>query len=224
MQKVLEMLKLTFLLKRSTKEQFSECCLRFCYNKNSFLTKPPPATNPTQIAPLPMVKVQLLIPATCASGSAVSQILLPSTATHANTDPTVTCTNSSDSFINIDPPLAPSTTRAPTNDHCSRLAIANASEIHNFRLEACNVLQQLNTAAAWITNNVPMVQTIDQIIGPVFNQFQAQQLGVQCKIQEQVQATNAHFAALAEQMQQLISTTTALPVARNNPPHLDHCA
>uniref|UniRef100_A0A915L2E0 Uncharacterized protein n=1 Tax=Romanomermis culicivorax TaxID=13658 RepID=A0A915L2E0_ROMCU len=52
-----------------------------------------------------------------------------------------------------------------------------------------------NTAAARITNNVPMVQTIDQIIRTVSDQFQAQQLCVQCKIQEQTKATNAGFAA-----------------------------
>uniref|UniRef100_A0A915KFZ6 Uncharacterized protein n=1 Tax=Romanomermis culicivorax TaxID=13658 RepID=A0A915KFZ6_ROMCU len=45
----------------------------------------------------------------------------------------------------------------------------------------------------------------------------AQQLRVQCEIQEQVQSINALFAALAEQMQQLISTTTAAAIAHNNP-------
>uniref|UniRef100_A0A915HEM8 Uncharacterized protein n=1 Tax=Romanomermis culicivorax TaxID=13658 RepID=A0A915HEM8_ROMCU len=107
---------------------------------------------------------------------------------------------------------------SPANDHRSSMAIANANEVHNFWLEACNTLKQLSTAAARITNNVPMVQTIDQIIGPLSDQFQARQLCVQCEIQEQVQATNACFRALAEQMQQLICTTAAAAVAPNNPP------
>uniref|UniRef100_A0A915JEW6 Uncharacterized protein n=1 Tax=Romanomermis culicivorax TaxID=13658 RepID=A0A915JEW6_ROMCU len=64
------------------------------------------------------------------------------------------------------------------------------------------MLDQLSTAAARITNNVPTVQTIDQIIGAISDQFQAQQLGVQLEIQEQVKSANACFAALAEQMQQ----------------------
>uniref|UniRef100_A0A915I461 Uncharacterized protein n=1 Tax=Romanomermis culicivorax TaxID=13658 RepID=A0A915I461_ROMCU len=60
-----------------------------------------------------------------------------------------------------------------------------------------------------------MVQTIDQIISAISDQFQAQQIRVQCEIQEQAKATNAHFATLAEQMQQLISTTAAATNARN---------
>uniref|UniRef100_A0A915I9I1 Uncharacterized protein n=1 Tax=Romanomermis culicivorax TaxID=13658 RepID=A0A915I9I1_ROMCU len=44
-----------------------------------------------------------------------------------------------------------------------------------------------------------------------------QQLQVQCKIKEQAQVTNARFAAIAEQMQQLIATTTISATARNNP-------
>uniref|UniRef100_A0A915I4Z8 Uncharacterized protein n=1 Tax=Romanomermis culicivorax TaxID=13658 RepID=A0A915I4Z8_ROMCU len=58
---------------------------------------------------------------------------------------------------------------------------------------------------------------MDQIIGTVSNQFQAQQSCLQREIQEQVQSTNAHFAALAQQMQQLISTTTAAAVEPNPP-------
>uniref|UniRef100_A0A915IG83 Uncharacterized protein n=1 Tax=Romanomermis culicivorax TaxID=13658 RepID=A0A915IG83_ROMCU len=135
---------------------------------------------------------------------------------HANTDPTFTCTDSSDSFINIDLLLAPTATRAPANDHRSSLAIANANEVHDFRLEAWDALEQLSTAAAQITNNVPMVQTIHQIISAVSDQFQAQQLHVQREIPEQVQATNACFTALVEQMQPLISTTTTSAIACNN--------
>uniref|UniRef100_A0A915KSJ1 Uncharacterized protein n=1 Tax=Romanomermis culicivorax TaxID=13658 RepID=A0A915KSJ1_ROMCU len=54
-------------------------------------------------------------------------------------------------------------------------------------------------------------------MGAVSDQFQAQQLCIQCKIQEQTKATNAHFAILAELMQQLISTTAAANNARNRP-------
>uniref|UniRef100_A0A915JUB7 Uncharacterized protein n=1 Tax=Romanomermis culicivorax TaxID=13658 RepID=A0A915JUB7_ROMCU len=44
-------------------------------------------------------------------------------------------------------------------------------------------------------------------MGPISDQFQAQQLRVQRETQEQVQVTNVCFTTLAEQMQQLISTT-----------------
>uniref|UniRef100_A0A915L1W9 Uncharacterized protein n=1 Tax=Romanomermis culicivorax TaxID=13658 RepID=A0A915L1W9_ROMCU len=53
----------------------------------------------------------------------------------------------------------------------------------------------------------------------ISDQFQAQQLPVQCEIQEQTKATNARFAALAEQIQQLISTTAA---ATNVHDYYDH--
>uniref|UniRef100_A0A915IDK1 Uncharacterized protein n=1 Tax=Romanomermis culicivorax TaxID=13658 RepID=A0A915IDK1_ROMCU len=56
------------------------------------------------------------------------------------------------------------------------------------------------------------------MIGAISDLFQAQQLHLQCGIQEQVQSTKVRFAALAKQMQQLISTTTAAALARNNPP------
>uniref|UniRef100_A0A915IRA2 Uncharacterized protein n=1 Tax=Romanomermis culicivorax TaxID=13658 RepID=A0A915IRA2_ROMCU len=65
---------------------------------------------------------------------------------------------------------------------------------------------------------MPTVQTIDQIIGAISDQFQAQELGVQWEIQKQVQTMNAQFVTLAEQMQQLISTTTAATTVGNNPP------
>uniref|UniRef100_A0A915IZF4 Uncharacterized protein n=1 Tax=Romanomermis culicivorax TaxID=13658 RepID=A0A915IZF4_ROMCU len=76
-------------------------------------------------------------------------------------------------------------------------------------IEAHEALEQLSNATARITNNVPTMQTIDQIIGTILDQLQVQGLQVQCEIKEQTQATNAQFTTLAEQMQQLIATTTA---------------
>uniref|UniRef100_A0A915KMX9 Uncharacterized protein n=1 Tax=Romanomermis culicivorax TaxID=13658 RepID=A0A915KMX9_ROMCU len=102
----------------------------------------------------------------------------------SNNDPIVTYTDSLDSFINSDPPEAPATTRVLVTDHRSSFTIANANEAHNFRIEARDALEQLSTATAQITNNVPTVQTIDQIIGTVSDRFQAQQLCVQREIQE----------------------------------------
>uniref|UniRef100_A0A915J5G4 Uncharacterized protein n=1 Tax=Romanomermis culicivorax TaxID=13658 RepID=A0A915J5G4_ROMCU len=104
------------------------------------------------------------------------------------------------------------------NCECLTVAIATTNEVQNYQLEARHALDQLNTAVASITNNVPTVQTIDQIIGAVSYQFQARQLCVQCEIQEQAQATNSCFAALAEQTQQLISSTAAAAAACNNMP------
>uniref|UniRef100_A0A915HGX7 Uncharacterized protein n=1 Tax=Romanomermis culicivorax TaxID=13658 RepID=A0A915HGX7_ROMCU len=76
----------------------------------------------------------------------------------------------------------------------------------------------INTTKARITNNVPTVQTINQVIGAVSDQFKAQQLCVPSEIQEQGKSTNVRFAALAEQMQQLISTTAAATNVFGRPP------
>uniref|UniRef100_A0A915IHV5 Uncharacterized protein n=1 Tax=Romanomermis culicivorax TaxID=13658 RepID=A0A915IHV5_ROMCU len=58
-------------------------------------------------APLPLSQNSTTSTTKCASPSAVSQILPPSTAGHANNDTIVARTDSSDSFINIDPLQAP---------------------------------------------------------------------------------------------------------------------
>uniref|UniRef100_A0A915HLI2 Uncharacterized protein n=1 Tax=Romanomermis culicivorax TaxID=13658 RepID=A0A915HLI2_ROMCU len=88
-------------------------------------------------------------------------------------------------------PTAPAATHALVTNHRSSLAMANANEVHNFQIKARNALEQLSTTTARITNNVPTVQTIDQIIGAVSDQFQAQQLRVQHEIQEEEEASHS---------------------------------
>uniref|UniRef100_A0A915J6H4 Uncharacterized protein n=1 Tax=Romanomermis culicivorax TaxID=13658 RepID=A0A915J6H4_ROMCU len=123
--------------------------------------------------------------------------------------------NANSDFVTA--PIAPAATGASITDHGSSLAIAKANKVQSFLVEACDALEQLSTTTPQITNNVPTVQTMDQIIGIVAHQFQTQQQHVQQEIQEQVQFTNAGFTALAGQMQQLMSTTTTTAVAHNPP-------
>uniref|UniRef100_A0A915HF02 Uncharacterized protein n=1 Tax=Romanomermis culicivorax TaxID=13658 RepID=A0A915HF02_ROMCU len=172
----------------------------------------------TSLRPPSSGQSSIIAAATCASASAVSQIPPPRPVPPSSNDPTIAPTISTDSFINIDPWQAPAETPALVTNHRSSLVIANTNEVHNFQIEAHDALEQFSTPMARITNNIPTVQTIDQIIGAVSDQFQAQQLRVQREIQEQVQSINARFTALAEQMQQLISTTTLPPAVAHNPP------
>uniref|UniRef100_A0A915IE95 Uncharacterized protein n=1 Tax=Romanomermis culicivorax TaxID=13658 RepID=A0A915IE95_ROMCU len=174
------------------------------------------APTPNLVAPPVLAQVSDTAATKDTRVPAISQVLLPTNTAHPEIDPNIDHTHFMESFVNLDLPLAPVATLAPTCDHCSSLTMANAN-VHNFRLQAHDALEQLNTPAARITNNVPTVQTMDQTIGAISHQFQAQQLCVQHKIQEQVQTTNVHFAPLTEQMQQLFSTTTAAAVAHNNP-------
>uniref|UniRef100_A0A915JUY6 Uncharacterized protein n=1 Tax=Romanomermis culicivorax TaxID=13658 RepID=A0A915JUY6_ROMCU len=174
------------------------------------------APTPNLVAPPVLAQVSDTATTKDTRVPAISQVPPPTNPTHPEIDPNIDHTHSMESFVNLDLPLAPAATLAPTCDHCSSLTMANAN-VHNFQLQAHDALEQFNTTAARITNNVLTVQTIDQTIGAISHQFQAQQLCVQQEIQEKVQTTNVHFAALAEQMQQLFSTTTAAAVAHNNP-------
>uniref|UniRef100_A0A915IP67 Uncharacterized protein n=1 Tax=Romanomermis culicivorax TaxID=13658 RepID=A0A915IP67_ROMCU len=93
----------------------------------------PAASALTNSLPLPpLSQNSTTATAICASASAVFQIPPPSTAAHANNDTVVAHANSSDSFINIDPPQAPAAARASVTNHRSSLARANANKVHNF--------------------------------------------------------------------------------------------
>uniref|UniRef100_A0A915K1U3 Uncharacterized protein n=1 Tax=Romanomermis culicivorax TaxID=13658 RepID=A0A915K1U3_ROMCU len=134
----------------------------------------------------------------------LQQIAAPSMS-----DATLDRTDSTDSFINLDPSLAPAASPTSNCIQHSSIAIANAYEVQNFHTEVGDALEQLSIVTARITNNVAMVQTIDQIIDAISNQLQAQQLQVHQNIKVQTQEMNDRFATLAEQMQQLIATSAA---------------
>uniref|UniRef100_A0A915I1W8 Uncharacterized protein n=1 Tax=Romanomermis culicivorax TaxID=13658 RepID=A0A915I1W8_ROMCU len=71
---------------------------------------PAASTPANSLALPPLNQNSTTAAAICASASAVSQILPPSTAAQANNDTTVAQTDSSDYFINIDPPQASAAT------------------------------------------------------------------------------------------------------------------
>uniref|UniRef100_A0A915L533 Uncharacterized protein n=1 Tax=Romanomermis culicivorax TaxID=13658 RepID=A0A915L533_ROMCU len=91
-------------------------------------------------------------------------------------NPNIDCTDSTDSSVNLDLLLAPAPTQATTCNHRNSIAITNAFQVQHFRLEAHSALEQLNSAAMRITNNVLTVQMIDQIVRAISDQLQAQQL------------------------------------------------
>uniref|UniRef100_A0A915HZS2 Uncharacterized protein n=1 Tax=Romanomermis culicivorax TaxID=13658 RepID=A0A915HZS2_ROMCU len=189
-------------------------------NRNAPLHVPPnPAMVPPMNSATPPVSGQILsFPASSDAGMpATPQMPQPVKAATSAIDRNIDNTDSTNSFVNLDSLLAPATTLTTARNHRSSIAIADANEVKNSQLEAHDALEQLNTTAMRITNNAPTVQTLNQIIGAISDQFQAQQLCIQHEIHEQAQATNTQFTALAKQMQQLISTMTTTP-AGNNPP------
>uniref|UniRef100_A0A915JH72 Uncharacterized protein n=1 Tax=Romanomermis culicivorax TaxID=13658 RepID=A0A915JH72_ROMCU len=86
--------------------------------------------SPNLAAPPVLGQILDTATATSASAPAVSQILPPINTEQTNIDRT----DSTKSFVNLDPLLAPAATLAPTSDHHSSLAMANANEVHNFGL------------------------------------------------------------------------------------------
>uniref|UniRef100_A0A915HV49 Uncharacterized protein n=1 Tax=Romanomermis culicivorax TaxID=13658 RepID=A0A915HV49_ROMCU len=85
-----------------------------------------PPTNPA--AP---VVLNLITPSDAGTPAAV-QMPVPPSAANPAMDLNINHTDSTDSFVNLDPPLAPATTLANTHDHPSSIAIANANEVPNF--------------------------------------------------------------------------------------------
>uniref|UniRef100_A0A915KV46 Uncharacterized protein n=1 Tax=Romanomermis culicivorax TaxID=13658 RepID=A0A915KV46_ROMCU len=63
--------------------------------------------------------------ATDAGVPAILQVPPPINAPQPEIDPNINCTNSTESSVNLDPPLAPAPNLAPAHDHCSSLAMAN---------------------------------------------------------------------------------------------------
>uniref|UniRef100_A0A915K8Z3 Uncharacterized protein n=1 Tax=Romanomermis culicivorax TaxID=13658 RepID=A0A915K8Z3_ROMCU len=62
---------------------------------------------------------------TSASPWAVSQVPPPVNAAQTDIDPNINRTNSMESFVNLNPALAPAATVGPASNHHSSLAIAN---------------------------------------------------------------------------------------------------
>uniref|UniRef100_A0A915KDJ3 Uncharacterized protein n=1 Tax=Romanomermis culicivorax TaxID=13658 RepID=A0A915KDJ3_ROMCU len=63
---------------------------------------------------------------TSASPWTVSQVPPPVNTVQTDIDPNINGTDSTESFVNLNPPLAPAATVGPASKHCSSLAIANA--------------------------------------------------------------------------------------------------
>uniref|UniRef100_A0A915JWE3 Uncharacterized protein n=1 Tax=Romanomermis culicivorax TaxID=13658 RepID=A0A915JWE3_ROMCU len=78
----------------------------------------------------PLVSGQISNAATANNAGmlAMSQVPPPQDAAQQATNPNIDGTNSTDSFINLDPRLASTTTLASTHNHCSSIAITTAHE------------------------------------------------------------------------------------------------
>uniref|UniRef100_A0A915IZ59 Uncharacterized protein n=1 Tax=Romanomermis culicivorax TaxID=13658 RepID=A0A915IZ59_ROMCU len=58
-------------------------------------------------------------------------ITLPTTVPLASSGPSSNCSDSTDSFVHVEPPLAQVITQTVSHDHHSSLAIANVYEVKN---------------------------------------------------------------------------------------------